>query len=783
MSSIDGQHLSPTHREQLTQSAISDELIEARGYRSITNPRALPLVFTGKQRDLTGLLFPVWNTHGETGTWQLKPDAPRDNPGTGKSIKYETPAGSNVCIDVPTAARPYLLDADADLWITEGAKKVDSSVSHGIPCTIGLLGVSMWQRDGVALPDWKDIALKGRRVIIAFDSDVMTKPAVRQQLVSLAQYMAYRQATVAYCILPVLSGGAKCGLDDAFASGLTRADLEALVVDSLPGAEPDWPEPIPLDDPAGPDFPLDALPGTLGRITRAVAASTQTPPGMAAVMALGTISAAARGRYTVAIPEHDWSEPVLIQAVVFALPGERKSAVVKEITAPLSFWEREQRLEDDQDIQDWMSKRRVLQKQLDAAENAASKGREPGEQGKSPQDLDLMRQAATRELGEHDNAIIHPTRIIADDVTPEKAKQMIVEQEGALAIISAEGTFFAILAGRYSDSPSLEVMLNGHAGEPITVDRKSGPALSTPRGYLTIAVACQPHVAETMGKVDGFQARGGAARILPAFVASAVGNRSLEAAGLPADLRQAWDTAIRAILNHSPARPADSAGYPTPCRLMLDAGAYTAFQRYRAWHEPQLQRGGELGDLPDWGSKLPGAILRKAGLLHLAIHDRPEDHLITADTIDRAVTIGGWFAAHARIMYRVMAGRSGQSDARQVLDVVRELGTPTTKREIHRTVQNRTAFQKADDLTAPLALLEEYGWIRTEREGKSTIVNLNPLQDTDNSDNGTVIQRNNLGLSLLSLLPRESKPNPPPDIAPAEPLQPTGTDGIWREEL
>lgn len=575
----------------------------------------------------------------------------------------------------------------------------------------------------------------------------------------------------------------KCGLDDAIASGLTRANLEALVVDPLPGAEPDWPEPIPLDDPAGPDFPLDALPGTLGSFARAVAASTQTPVGMAAVMALGTISAAVRGRYVVAIPEHDWSEPVLIQAVVFALPGERKSAVVNETTAPLSVWEREQRLEDDRAIQEWISKRRVLQKQLDATENAASKGREPGEQGKSPDDLDLMRQAATRALAEHDNGMMHPTRIVADDVTPEMAKQMIVEQGGALAIISAEGTFFAILAGRYSESPSLEVMLNGHAGEPITVDRKTGPALYTPRGCLTIAVACQPHVAETMGKVDGFQARGGAARILPAFVASAVGNRSIEAAGIPADLRQAWDTSIRAILNHNPVRPADSAGFPTPARLVLDTGAYTAFQRYRAWHEPQLRRGGELGDLADWGSKLPGAILRIAGHLHIATHDRPEDHPITADTIERAITIGGWFSTHARIMYRVMAGRSGQSAARQVLEVVRELGTPTTKREIHRTVQNRTAFQKADDLTAPLALLEEYGWIRTEREGKSTIVNLNPLHNTDNSDNRTVIQRNNLGLSLLSLLPRESKPNPPPDIAPAEPLQPTGTDGIWREEL
>lgn len=557
---------------------------------------------------------------------------------------------------------------------------------------------------------------------------------------------------------------------------LRELDPENRGLPDSEAAEPDWETPIPLDDPSGPDFPPDVLPGTLGAFAGAVAVATQTPLGMAAVMALGAISAATRGRYDVSIPEHDWSEPVVIQAVVFALPGERKSAVVKETTAPVSRWEREQHLDDERDIQEWMSKQRVFKKQLDAAEHAASKGREPGEQGKSPEDLGTIRQAAALELAQHEKKITRPTRIIADDVTPEQAKQMIVEQGGALAIISAEGTFFAILAGRYSDSPSLEVMLNGHAGEPITVDRKIGAPLFTPRGCLTIAVACQPHVAETMGSVDGFTARGGTARILPAFLASAVGSRGIEPGAIPGDLKHLWETTIRAILSHSPARAADSAGYPLPCPLWLDAGAYAAFQRYRAWHEPQLRRGGELGDLADWGSKLPGAVLRIAGLLHVATHERPKDTPISAGTIERAITIGGYFTEHARIMYRVMAGRSGQSAARQVLEVIRGLGTPTTKREIHRTVQNRTAFQKADDLTAPLALLEEYGWIRTERDGKSLVVYLNPYGQGDNSDNAPPNQPESPALSLLSLFSKESKQNPPEDIEPAESLKPTGTE-------
>lgn len=579
--------------------------------------------------------------------------------------------------------------------------------------------------------------------------------------------------------------GAKCGLDDAFASGCTRADVETMVVDALPNAETDWEEPIPLDEPAGPDLPIDAFPGQLGAFAEAVASSTQTPRSMAAVIALGAISAATRGRYAVDIPEHDWSEPVVIQVVAFALPGERKSAVVNEITAAISLWEREQRFENVQAIQEWMSRQRVLKKQLDVAEAAASKGRGPGEQGKSPEDLDRIRQAAAQELGEHENAVVHPTRIVADDVTPEKAKQMIVEQGGALAIISAEGTFFSILAGRYSESPSLEVMLNGHAGEPITVDRKTGPSLYTPRGFLTIAVACQPDVAESMGSVDGFRARGGAARILPAFLASAVGHRSIQANAVPADLRKAWDGNIRSILNHNPERPTDSAGYPQPCRLLLAGDAYRDFQDYRAWHEPQLKRGGSLGEIADWGSKLPGAVLRIAGLLHIATHERSEDHRIDAGTLRRAIEIGRYFTEHAKIMYRLMAGRRGQSDARQVLDAIRALGTPTTKREIHRKLQDRITFQKADLLNEPLKLLEEYGWIRTEREGKSLAVHLNPYSFPDNADNGATNHHQVTELSVLSGFSKQLYTKEQSDITAPERFGQAGTnsDGAFAGEV
>ncbi len=234
MVSMDGERLSPRHLAELNASAISDAQIAARGYETITNRHALPPMFTGSQR-VPGLFIPIRNTQGEVVAGQLKPDTEwigKD----GKPAKYLT--AGRICLDVPAGAHPYLRDAEADLWITEGAKKVNSAVSNGIPCTIGVLGVWMWRADRVALPDWDDIALKGRTCILAFDSDVMRKASVRGALDALAAYLAHRGATVRYCLMPDLPDGGKCGLDDAFVSGLTRADLEGLTVDALLTAGP-----------------------------------------------------------------------------------------------------------------------------------------------------------------------------------------------------------------------------------------------------------------------------------------------------------------------------------------------------------------------------------------------------------------------------------------------------------------------------------------------------------------------------------------------------------------
>jgi hypothetical protein len=242
--SLENLPLSQSHYDMLKASAISDDVIRERGYRTITDAAELrELGFSRSQERAPGLLLPLHDTLGKTPIYVYRPDNPRvhedkkhrDESGQYKNkvIKYEMPKGEDMRLDVPPRCLADLGNPSKPLWITEGQKKADALASAGL-CTVALLGV--WNFIGkneqggkVFLHDWRDIALNdGRPVRIVFDSDVMVKPEVKQAMAELTAQLQRRGATVEAVYLP---GGkeSKVGVDDWLADGHTVADLEALV--------------------------------------------------------------------------------------------------------------------------------------------------------------------------------------------------------------------------------------------------------------------------------------------------------------------------------------------------------------------------------------------------------------------------------------------------------------------------------------------------------------------------------------------------------------------------
>jgi Protein of unknown function (DUF3631)/Domain of unknown function (DUF3854) len=225
--------LSPQHQEYLRARGVDPSVARERGYRSAdTKAQVKSIGFGESQRLAPGLIIPTFDvvsTNGECASYQFRPDAPRMV--DGRVVKFETPRGAKLALDVPPRVRPQLDNPNVPLWITEGAVKADAAVSRGLVC-VALFGVYGWKTRNdfnatTVMPQLEYCAPKGRQVYLAFDSDLMLKVQVYDALSRFRDVLKHRGADIALVLLPAGEHGEKCGLDDYFVRGGTVDELLA----------------------------------------------------------------------------------------------------------------------------------------------------------------------------------------------------------------------------------------------------------------------------------------------------------------------------------------------------------------------------------------------------------------------------------------------------------------------------------------------------------------------------------------------------------------------------
>lgn len=246
----DSKTLTQKHIAMLTVgSAIAPDVIQRRGYYSIASSKsAADLGFNHKQarqvdEKTPALIIPYYGVDGEIVTHIMRPDNPRviENKRNGKSsdgtypnhvLKYEMIKGAGNVLDCHPDITKRLSDPAVPLILTEGAKKADSLNSQGY-CAINLNGVWGWRGSNksqgkTALPDFEAIALNGRKIILLFDSDVRDNESVQNALRRLRSFLMRKGANVVPVLLPP-SDDEKAGIDDLFASGFTKEELDQII--------------------------------------------------------------------------------------------------------------------------------------------------------------------------------------------------------------------------------------------------------------------------------------------------------------------------------------------------------------------------------------------------------------------------------------------------------------------------------------------------------------------------------------------------------------------------
>lgn len=243
----EGLPLSPEHWEKLhVESAISEEVIRARGYETIPDgdeghQRLQALGFSRAQYELPALLVPIHGVTEHLKSFVIRPDKPREGVG-----KYQFLKGERMLLDVPPGVLDRLGDPSEALFITEGAKKVDSLASADY-VAVGLAGVWNWRGKNsyggsVRLPDWDHVPLENkntripRQVVVAFDADVLTKTPVQDARNRLTNALKQMGADVFWLELPA---GPLGKIDDFLAARIralglegARSELRELIVEA-----------------------------------------------------------------------------------------------------------------------------------------------------------------------------------------------------------------------------------------------------------------------------------------------------------------------------------------------------------------------------------------------------------------------------------------------------------------------------------------------------------------------------------------------------------------------
>ncbi|MEV6634394.1 DUF3987 domain-containing protein [Actinoplanes sp. NPDC051470] len=485
------------------------------------------------------------------------------------------------------------------------------------------------------------------------------------------------------------------------ASGANAAEVvatgRALLDDAeVPGG---WSPVIPLGKGRFlPSFPAELLPGWLAEQVFAVAEFTQTPLDLAGSLALACLSTAAGGRAEVEV-RGSWREPTNLYTVVVLPPGSRKSAVFAAMVGPILAAEKSLTERTAPAIIEAELSAKVAGKAAEkaalAAANADSAGRDT-----------LIAEATAAAMNAEAIAVPVRPRLVADDVTSETAASLLAEQNGRLAVLSPEGGIFATIAGRYSGTPNLEVFLKGHAGDLMRVDRRSRESEHVGKPALTMGLAVQPEILRDIAGMPGFRGLGLLARILFAVPENTVGRRKIGADPIPTSVAADYHASLHALV-------LALAEWTDPAVLVLTSEANDLVLEIERHVEPRLAPGGAWSHIVDWGSKYTGAVVRIAGLIHLAEHLHSGwGQSLDAHTIERAALIGEYYAAHALGAFDDMGADAATRKAQHLLAWIERAGmTAFTKREAFRAVQS-SQFKTMADLDPALAVLETHGYLR-----------------------------------------------------------------------
>jgi hypothetical protein len=710
--------LTSAHADHLARFKIPPELLEAAGVHSgddfaVREFLGISGLYRGE--DLSGIIFPYHDpiSGNRTGA-RVRLDTP-----TSDGAKYLMEPGCRHLFFAPGSA-----DLLKDVTVTAICMEAEKSgfalraLSDRMGKKFLLIAVGgCWgfrrksgtrplpdggtESESGPSPDLDLVTWTGRRVIIAYDSNVWTNDDVKRARRALEKDLAGRGATVLYAEIPLDVNGP----DDLIAARGDEAMLSVLTAakpaSGTATTEEAWPAPEPLgeDLPPVPMLDLKMLPDSLRSYVEDISERMQTPLDFAAAAAITSLGGVVGRRALVQPKVHDteWQVVPNLWGLNIAPPGYLKSPVLHAVTKPLAHVEEMWRNEHAGEVAAYEAEKTKKEIKHRAwrfnAEKAARKDQE--------------------FTVEPDTTLVEPIirRLVLTDSTPEKLQEILAENPAGVFVIRDE--LIGLIAemdkeGREQQRGFFLQAWNGYGG--YTVDRIGRGTLHVPHVCLSIFGNAQPT------RVRSYLAN---------LLAGGPGDDGLfqrfQILVWP-DPPTAWRNVDRMPNNTALARaekvysilanlPVDSV------RMRFAADAQEYFNHWLARHEERIRE--PKGLHPSFVShlsKYPSLLPSLAALYELADlaaeNTRPEEKVeISAEHTSQAGDTCAYLEQHARRAYSCIVAPQMHA-ARELAKHIERGVLPETfsLRDIYK--RGWASLDTPDGAAGALTVLEDAAWVR-----------------------------------------------------------------------
>ena len=455
-----------------------------------------------------------------------------------------------------------------------------------------------------------------------------------------------------------------------------------------------------------PLFNMELIPFGARSFGEAVVESLQVPAGMVGPAITAVVSLGIQKKYCVH-PLPDWYESGNLYVIIIGESSERKSPAMKEIMRPVFDWEREENERLAPDIATYKTKKKILEGKIESLTRGLSN------LNKKKSDEKYLDMGAMESLQQELNELeeVSPVKLTVDDVTMEALGKVMEQNHEKIGIVSTEGGFFNILAGRYSDKTVIDLVLKAFTGDrfsQVRIGRKS-QLLENP--LITMLLYVQPIVIKEIMNNSEFVERGLNARFLYSMPPSAIGERRYRVKRISEYDREEYYDIVRRLF----AIPVP--GKPKPVGLDEDADKLAEEFFYEI--ERSLKEDNTSPELKTWLGKLHGTTMRIALAFHCMKYvEESEFHKIDGDTMKEAIEMARYYQAHAEAAFNIMGLSDPPEvrDAKYILKRIDSMGVTEFKlRDLQQLCKDKKGMETREGFMSGLKCLIEHGYIRVQK--------------------------------------------------------------------